>query len=139
MYGITTIWGATYKSYFNKISTLQNKAVKVVPGNKYYDLATPFYINLKVLKVSDIYKHEIIKSLFRHIHYNSSVTFSKFFVKAANDHSRATDSRSVVTNSPFTDSEPKNCSSAISIKESKYGFLFLTCSYHHHLLNFKAD
>ena len=33
-YGLIT-WSSTFKSYFKKLSTLQNKAVKIVGGGKY--------------------------------------------------------------------------------------------------------
>ena len=35
-HGLLT-WSSTFKSYLKKLSTLQNKAVKIVGGNKYYD------------------------------------------------------------------------------------------------------
>ena len=41
-YGLIT-WNSTFKSYLKKLSTLQNKAVKIVGGGKYYDRATQFY------------------------------------------------------------------------------------------------
>ena len=39
---------------FNKISILQNKAVKIVGGGKCNDKATLFYANLNILKLSDL-------------------------------------------------------------------------------------
>ena len=48
-YGLIT-WSSTFKSYLKKLSTLQNKAVKIVGGGKYYDRATQFYAKLLILK-----------------------------------------------------------------------------------------
>ena len=45
---------STFKSYLKKLSTLQNKAVKIVRGGKYYDRATQFYAKLRVLKLVDM-------------------------------------------------------------------------------------
>jgi len=30
-------WSSTYKTYLKKLSTLQNKAVKIVGGGKYFE------------------------------------------------------------------------------------------------------
>ena len=56
-YGLIT-WGSTYKSYLKKLSVLQNKAVKIVGGGKYYERATPFYSQLKILKLEDLIRLE---------------------------------------------------------------------------------
>jgi len=40
-YGLIA-WRSTYKTYLKKLSTLQNKAVKIVGGGKYFDRTTPF-------------------------------------------------------------------------------------------------
>jgi len=47
-------WSSTYKTYLKTLSTLQNKAVKIVGGGKYFDRATPFYANLKILKLEEL-------------------------------------------------------------------------------------
>ena len=60
-YGLIT-WSSTFKSYLKKLSTLQNKAVKIVGGGKYYDRATQFYANLRILKLVDMVFFE--KALF---------------------------------------------------------------------------
>ena len=52
---------STFKSYL-KLSILQNKAVKIVGGGKYYDRATQFYAKLRILKLVDIIFFE--KALF---------------------------------------------------------------------------
>ena len=52
-YGLIT-WSSTFKSYLKKLSTLQNKAVKIVGGGKYYDRAPQFYAKLRILKLVDL-------------------------------------------------------------------------------------
>ena len=52
-YGLIT-WSSTFKSYLKKLSTLQNKAVKIVGGGKYYVRATQFYAKLRILKLVDM-------------------------------------------------------------------------------------
>ena len=48
LYGLIT-WGSTCKSYLTKLSVLQNNAVKILGGGKYYERATPYYSQLKTL------------------------------------------------------------------------------------------
>ena len=52
-YGLIA-WSSTFKSYLKKLSTLQNKAVKIIGGGKYYDRATQFYAKLRTLKLVDM-------------------------------------------------------------------------------------
>ena len=47
-YGIIT-WSSTYKTYFKKLATLQNKAVKLTGKGTWNDRATPYYAKLKFL------------------------------------------------------------------------------------------
>ena len=58
LYGLS-VWGTTYPSYFAKLSTLQNKVVKIVGGGKIFDRATPFYTKLNIPKHLDLYTVEI--------------------------------------------------------------------------------
>ena len=52
LYGLV-IWGSTYPTYSMKISTLQNKVVKLVGGGVFQDRATPFYYKLNIPKLTD--------------------------------------------------------------------------------------
>ena len=47
-YGITS-WSSTYKTYLNKLSTLQNIVVKIIEGGSCSDRATSFYSKLGIL------------------------------------------------------------------------------------------
>ena len=53
MYGLI-VWSSTFTSYVNKLSTLQNKAVKIVVGAKWRDRATPYFSKFNVLKLPDL-------------------------------------------------------------------------------------
>ena len=66
LYGLS-VWGSTYPSYFAKLSTLQNKAVKIV-GGKIFDRVTPFYTKLNIPKLQDLYTVEIAKLTYNFIH-----------------------------------------------------------------------
>ena len=58
IYGLVA-WGSTFPSYIEKLNTLQNKAVKLIDGGNYLDMATPYYSKLNILELSDLYKLEI--------------------------------------------------------------------------------
>ena len=83
LYGLV-IRGSTYPFYLMKISTLQNKVVKLVGGGAFQDRATPFYYKLNIPKLIDLYKIEISKLMYTIVHrprYHPN-NFSKYFEKA---------------------------------------------------------
>ena len=47
------IWGQIRSKYFNRLVTLQNKAVKVLNFANFRDTVSPLYKTLKILKLSD--------------------------------------------------------------------------------------
>ena len=75
-----------------RISTLQNKVVKLIWGGAFQDRATPFYYKLNIPKLTDFYQIEIPKLMYiivyrpRHLPNN----FSKYFEKACKISQRST-------------------------------------------------
>ena len=63
LYGLV-VWGSSYRSYLMKISTLQNKVVKLVGRGALQDRATLFYYKLNIPKLTDLYKIEISKLMY---------------------------------------------------------------------------
>ena len=63
LYGLT-VWGGISKTFLDKLNTLQNKAVKIVTGARYFDHVTLHYNNLKILKLPDLYKFEFAKTMY---------------------------------------------------------------------------
>jgi len=57
LYGLV-VWGSTFPTYLAKLSSLQNKAVKLIGGGAFCDNATPSVQKLNVLKLPDLYKLE---------------------------------------------------------------------------------
>jgi len=49
LYGII-IWGLTYPNYLQKLSILQNKALKAICGAHYRNSASPIYAKIKNTK-----------------------------------------------------------------------------------------
>ena len=78
------VWGSMFPTYMSKLESLQNKAVKIIGGGTTRESSTPFYGQLKILKLSDLYKFEIAKLVhdFLHDKLPSSSVFSRLFQKS---------------------------------------------------------
>jgi len=63
-YGLI-VWGNTYKSYLNKLCTLQNKAIKIIGGGTWRESAIPYYSKFKILKLQDLYLLELATFMFK--------------------------------------------------------------------------
>ena len=68
----------------SKLESLQNKAVKIISGGTTRESPTPFYGQLKILKLTDLYKFEIAKLVhdFLNDKLPSSSVFSHLFQKS---------------------------------------------------------
>ena len=84
------VWGSTYPTYLKNLSVIQNKAVRLLKGGAYRDHITPFYSALKTVKLSDIFKHEVAKTVFRHLRNNLPPLISHLFTKTSEISSRNT-------------------------------------------------
>ena len=50
-----TVWCNTYSSYLEPLSKLQTRAVRMITGSRKYDHTDPLFMNLKLLKLKQIY------------------------------------------------------------------------------------
>ena len=88
-YGILA-WSSTYKTFFKKLSIVQNKTVKIIGGGSYYDRATPFYTKLGILKLDDFVKLEKALFVFKFKMKTIPARFSKYFCEVSRVHKRST-------------------------------------------------
>jgi len=94
-------WGSTFSTYLAKLSSLQNKAIKLIGGGTFYDNATPFYSKLNVLKLSDLYKLETGKLIHRFVHKSLLPFFTRTdYFKRSSDISTRTRSSTNPNNLP---------------------------------------
>ena len=86
LYGLL-IWHNTYSTYTNKISRLQNKAIKMIANSKRTDKCAPIYEKLKILQLHDLHIYET--ATFMHKFHNNKlpVSFSQYFNRIAAIHS----------------------------------------------------
>ena len=93
-YGLI-IWGSTFKTYLKKLIILQNKAIKIVGGGKYFDHATPYYFKTSILKLVDLLKLEKASFVFKY--RSKALPSANYFSEVYNDRS----TRSVIQTNLF--------------------------------------
>ena len=79
-------WGSTFATNLNRIQILQNRAIRnMMKAPRYFRLDN-YFLNLRILKVHDLYKLEIAK--FMHSHYNRTLPdcFSSIFHESGENH-----------------------------------------------------
>ena len=88
-YGILC-WGSTSVTNLNRLQVLQNRAIRNIMKAPRYFCLDNYYLNLRILKVHDLYKLEIAK--FMHGHHNNLLPdiFSSFFQASGANHSHYT-------------------------------------------------
>ena len=89
LYGIT-IWGTTFKSCLKRLSSLQNRAIKQIVDCHWQSNANPCYAQLNILKLNNLYTHEIAKLMFKYAHKTTPIAFSSFFTPVISIHTRIT-------------------------------------------------
>ena len=91
LYGLP-VWGSMFPSYLKKLCTDQNKAVKLIGGEKFKDHATPYYRQLNISKLPDLYKHECAKLVYHFFHNTLPISLTNLFTKTADISTRMTKS-----------------------------------------------
>ena len=87
--GVIT-WGSTYKSYLQKLASLQNKGLRLITNN--FTFHQPFvsvsllYKQNKILKLPDIYTYEVAIFMHKFCYKKLPITFSKYFCKTDTVH-----------------------------------------------------
>ena len=98
-YGVEA-WGSACQSNLSEISVLQNKAIRIITGNQYFQIygevpgplpsAGPLYKKLKFLKFNDIYEFSIAKFVYLTLCEKSPGIFLDWFKYNHQVHSHAT-------------------------------------------------
>ena len=78
------VWESTFPTYMSKLESLQTKAAKIIGDGTARESPTPFYRQLKILKLTDLYKFKIAKLIhdFLRDKLPSSSVFSHLFQKS---------------------------------------------------------
>ena len=89
LYGVT-IWRNTTDKNLKRLITLQNKAIKIIALGKRWCHITPLYNKLPILKLKDLYTHEVAKLMHKYSHNNIPQRFGSHFTTVSAMHSRST-------------------------------------------------
>ena len=90
----TMCWGSTSVTNLQRLQILQNRAIRnMMKAPRFFRLDN-YFLNLRILKVHDLYNFEIAK--FMHAHYNSLLPerFSIYFQERSQSHNYNTRSSS---------------------------------------------
>lgn len=100
-YGVEA-WGSACSSYLEKILILQKKAVRILSGNKYFQIygesveslphSEPLFKSLEILKFEDIFRINLAKFVYQTLSKESPEVFSEWFQYSHLIHSHATTS-----------------------------------------------
>ena len=89
LYGLI-LWGSTFKSYLKKLTSLQNKIVKIIGGGRWQERATPYYHKLKILKLQDLFQLELAQFMFKYKSNALPTNLSNLFQSVEKIHSKGT-------------------------------------------------
>ena len=84
------IWSATYKCYLEPLRKLQNKTMRVINNMQWSSNADPLFRKNKILKLEDLVKLETSKLIFNFDRCKLPNSFTKYFQKISQNHSRVT-------------------------------------------------
>ena len=85
-----SVWGFTFKSYFEKLSVVQKKIVKVMTFNKETASSTPIFSDIEFLKMDDIRQLQLLSFVYDCQNKLVPAYFHNFFVHCAQIHSYST-------------------------------------------------
>lgn len=92
LYGLP-LWGSTFPTYLIKLQRLQNKAIRVIVDCNRKTSITPYYYELSILKISDLFRFEVGKLMFQHSKNMLPPCFSSMFTYLSSIHSLSTRSK----------------------------------------------
>ena len=64
------IWGSASTTTLTKVFNLQKRALRLITHSNYRTSSSPLYIRLEILKVTDIYKLQVLLFLHKHRNFN---------------------------------------------------------------------
>ena len=83
-------WGSTSSTNLYRLQVLQNRAIRNMTKSPRYFRLDNHYLNLRILKVKDLYNLEAAKFMHSHFHQTLPVCFNSFFRERRNLMNRET-------------------------------------------------
>ena len=111
-YGVQA-WGSACNTYLDVLRIIQNKAVRILSGKQYFQIygeapgplpsSNPLYKELKILKLSDIYRFNIAKFVYQTLCDESPEIFADWFKYTHMVHTHATTSSTSIIRENYFD------------------------------------
>ena len=125
-YGVEA-WGSACETNLKRLIVLQNKAVRILTGNQYFQVygeppgplpsSTPLYKELKFLKFDDIFKMSVAKFVYLTLCEESPPVFSDWFTYI--NHSYATTTSTYISQNNLFDVGTEHPTYTLNVKKSK--------------------
>ena len=116
------IWGSTYPTYIQKLQRLQNKAIKITSNASRKNSVTPLYQKCGVLKLADLFNHEMAKIMYQFSKQSLPSHLNCLFDPLSTAHERCTRSK-LNKIFIFLNSQPPGVKILSNIKDQKFGTL----------------
>ena len=84
-YGIL-VWGNTYETSLKSLTTLQNKAIRIITFSKRDEHSNPLYAKLKLLKIKDLVHFHNGLFMFHYYHNQLPNAYVNFFQSVSSVH-----------------------------------------------------
>ena len=111
-YGVEA-WGSACSTDLEKLLILQKKAVRILTGNKYFQIygepctplpsSEPLFKTLEILKFDDIFKISIAKFIYSTLAFESPAVFWEWFAYSHVIHNHATTSSTSINRAQYFD------------------------------------
>ena len=86
-------WGSTNSTNLYRLQVLQNRAIRNMTKSPRFFRLDNHFLNLRILKVHDLYNLEVAKFMYSYSHNTLPICFSSFFQEMGESHDYNTRSR----------------------------------------------
>ena len=80
------VWGNTYETSLKSLTTLQNKAIRIITFSKRDEHSNPIYAKLKLLKIKDLVHFHNALFMFHYYHNQLPNAYINFFQSVSSVH-----------------------------------------------------
>ena len=84
------VWDQTYKSYIDPVFKMQKRAIRTISHQNYLAHSLPFFKELKLLWLSDIFKLKLSTFVFKSTNKIKPVFFHNFLSSNSSSHHKET-------------------------------------------------
>ena len=60
-----TVWGGTFTTHLDRLWKLQKRCIRIVCGKPYLEHTTPLFHTIKILKLQDLYRYQLVLHFYK--------------------------------------------------------------------------